>query len=670
MRSERTKKTKDRRALRAILNPPVSVTAESVEDTSAQRRREVRAEQVRLLYANGNTAVAVTVLVSSALAYLQWAVIPHWIVLSWLAYMHLEAWAVFALGWRYRRTSPVLSQMDQWRVAFIAGAGLSAAGWGVAAIVLYPEAQLTNQILLAFVLGGMMLGAGSILAARAEAFVAFLVPVGFPTALRFVLERDNLHLVMGLLGALFTVATLITTWHIYQAVGSSLMLRFENHDLLRDLQMAQQRLEALNQDLELRVQQRTAELDQVVTHLKEEIVQRQRAEEERASMESSLRHTQKLDAIGVLAGGIAHDFNNLLTSIAGYATLVRDSLPKDAEASDHLEEVLKASTRAGSLVRRLLVFGRRSEHKPDLVPVAEVVTEALELVRASIPSSISFRQSIHPECGYIFADPNLIQQVVLNLCTNAYEAMAGKAGQLEVTLAPVEVSPAATVSGLPNGPYVRLTVRDTGPGIPSEIAERVFEPFFTTKPAGKGTGLGLSVIHGIVTTYGGLVTFENRPPKGATFLVFLPRLPAKEQVRAEVPEVAASTQRILLVDDEESIARLGALMLRRLGHVVTSTTSSVKALRVFMKEPYSFDLVISDLTMPQMTGKELIRRLKQIRPDIPVVLMSGFNDASVTAGEAETIGIGEFLGKPFSRFSLTDAIRRVLQKKADSRNTG
>ena len=291
------------------------------------------------------------------------------------------------------------------------------------------------------------------------------------------------------------------------------------------------------------------------------------------------------------------------------------------------------------------------------------MTEALELLRASIPSSIEFRQNIDPESGCVFADPSLIHQVVINLCTNAYQAMAGGPGQLEVTLAPVEVaSPAgAAQAEIPAGDYIQLTVSDTGPGIPAMIADRVFEPFFTTKATGEGTGLGLSVVHGIVTGYRGFIRFENRQPAGASFFVYLPRVPAGQPLRTETQEPPPrGTGRILFVDDEEPIASLGARILQELGYTVTSTTSSVDALYLFASTPDLFDLVITDFTMPQMTGGELIARLKELRPGIPIILTSGFNNQVITAEEGRKLGVGEYLKKPFSGVALAHAVHRLL----------
>jgi len=637
--------------------------AEPTPRTREDWKRLIRSEQTRLLYSNANVSAGVTVTATSALAYLQWGVIAHPVIVTWSVYMAAVALGRFALAFRYHLVSPGPTGAEPWSIAFVIGACLSGMGWGATGIWLFPEGDLTHQVLLAFVLGGMMLGGGSILAARPVAFLLFLVPAGLPASLHFFLPFDAAHLAMGSLASIFTLATVISTWRIYQTIDAALHLQFENKDLLSALRIENERTEALNQKLELRVQERTSELNRAVAFLREEIAERKLAEEERARMEADLRHAQKLQAIGVLAGGVAHDFNNILTAIAGYAELAQDLTPKNSEAYGHLEQVMKASMRAGDLVRGLLMFSRKGGHSPDLISVAQVVREALELLRASIPPSVEFRRNIDPDCGCIFADPGLIHQVVMNLCTNAYQAMVSGTGQLEVSLAPVEVgaAPSKAYVGIPEGNYVRLAVSDTGPGIPQMIAESIFDPFFTTKARGQGTGLGLSVVHGIVTGYGGFIRFENRQPHGTTFFVYLPRVtsgtPTETPVLGPSPKGA---ERVLFVDDEEAIANLGARMLQELGYLVTAKTSSVEALNLFTGAPNLFDLVVTDFMMPHMTGGELIVRLKQIRADIPIILISGFNDEVITPAESRKLGVSEYIRKPFSAATLAYAIRRVL----------
>ena len=630
--------------------------------TGAGVDREVliRTEQTRLLFSNANVSAVVTLVGATALDYLQWSAVSHPILVAWWVYMVVTTLVRLILGWRYHLAAPVTPGTGHWDAAFVTGVFLAGAGWGAAGIWLFPKGDLTHQVLLAFVLGGMMLGGGSILAARPEAFLSFLAPAGLPASLHFFLPLDESHLAMGSLATIFTLATVISTWRIYQTIDGALHLQFENKDLVSALKIENERTEALNQQLEHRVQERTSELNRAIALLREEIADRKHAEEERANMEVDLRHAQKLQAIGVLAGGVAHDFNNILTSIAGYTELAQDLVPKDSEAHSHLDQVTKASMRAGDLVRGLLMFGRKGAHSPELVSVAPVVNEAIELLRASIPANVDFRRSIDPDCGCIFADPSLIHQVVMNLGTNAYQAMAGGGGQLEVSLASIEVS-SETHPGIPEGSYARLTVSDTGPGIPQAIAERIFDPFFTTKAPGQGTGLGLSAVHGIVTGYRGFIRFENRQPHGATFSVYLPRITSAPPAETPPPgPPPKGSGRVLFVDDEESIANLGNRVLQDLGYAVTAKTSSVEALDLFAADPNLYDLIITDYMMPHMTGGELIARLRKIRADIPIILTSGFNEEVITTPEVVNLGVSEYIKKPFSVATLAHAIRRAL----------
>ncbi len=635
--------------------------ADPAVGTRDARKTLIRAEQTRLLYANSNISAEVTVIGSTALGLLQWTVIAHPVVVAWWLYMAAVSLARFILARQYRLAAP--AGAERWCTFFTIGVALSAAGWGAAGIWLFPQGDLTHQVLLAFVLGGMMLGGGSILAARPETFLAFLIPAGLPASAHFFFPGDPEHLAMGSLATIFTLATVVSTRRIYLTINSALNLQFENEDLVHALRLEKDRVDSLNQKLELRVQERTAELNEAVALLREEIAERKLAEEERGRIEIDLRHAQKMQAVGVLAGGIAHDFNNILTSIAGYAELAQDLLPKDSEAYSHLEQVMKAALRAGDLVRGLLMFSRKGAPSPSLIPAGDIVTEALELLRASLPATVEFQRTIDPDCGCVFADPGLIHQVVINLCTNAYQAMSGGPGRLEVVLAPIEVSathPAAH-AWIPEGSYVRLAVSDTGPGIPTKIADRIFEPFFTTKAPGQGTGLGLSVVHGIVTGYGGFIRFENHQPTGTTFFVYLPRVTADRPSAArELGPAPRGAGRILFVDDEEPIALLGARILRDLGYQVTVTTSSVEALSLFAGALQEFDLVVTDFAMPKMNGGELISRLKQLRPDIAVILLSGFNEEVINSEQSRRLGVNEYVRKPFSSAELAHAIRRAL----------
>ena len=387
-------------------------------------------------------------------------------------------------------------------------------------------------------------------------------------------------------------------------------------------------------------------------------------------LQAQLRHSQKMETIGTLAGGIAHDFNNVLTPILGYANMALQDTPSESRTHSDLQHVVSAGKRAKELVNQILAFSRRSEPERKPIQIAFIVTEALKLLRSSLPSTIEFPQNIDPDCGTVLADATQIHQVVMNLCTNAFHAMRESGGILEVNLDVVEVDDALARPHpkLALGPYVRLTVSDSGHGMDPETRDRVFEPFFTTKGVGKGTGLGLSVVHGIVVSHGGEITVYSEPGLGTTFHVYLPRseAPAEERKPAgsNAEVVITGSERVLVVDDDEEVARMAEQMLKRLGYKVTVRTNSAEARDTFLAHPERFDIVITDQTMPQLTGLELAQELLRARPDIPIILISGFSEL-ITGAKIEKIGIRHYIMKPLVGGELAAAIRQVLDKKEE-----
>lgn len=386
------------------------------------------------------------------------------------------------------------------------------------------------------------------------------------------------------------------------------------------------------------------------------------AEEEREKLEAQVRRTQKLETIGTLAGGIAHDFNNILTPILGYADMARLDTSAGSMARACIEHVIQAAHRAKDLVRQILMFSRQVEQERKPLWLHPIVKEALKLLRASIPRTIEIRETIQPDCEPVLADPSQIHQVLMNLCTNAFHAMRDNGGVLEVGVAPVTVDEALarTRPHLHAGRYVRLTVGDTGCGMTRDVIDRIFEPFFTTKEIGEGTGLGLSVVHGIVTKHGGDITVYSEPGRGTVFHVYLP---VAENVSAANPvaeeSLATGHEHVLFVDDDGEIAEMAKMMLERLGYTVTIRSSSVEALEAFRAAPERYDVVITDQTMPKLTGSRLAAELLAIRPDLPVILTTGFSETIST----ETFGrhsIRAFVMKPIVMHDLSSALRRVL----------
>jgi PAS domain S-box-containing protein len=399
-----------------------------------------------------------------------------------------------------------------------------------------------------------------------------------------------------------------------------------------------------------------------------DITARLYAEEQlrQAQQDAQRRQAQKMEAIGVLAGGIAHDFNNILSAILGYADLALREVTPGGPADQCLQEVLTAGRRAQSLVLQILTFSRASE--PERVPLQLrlIVKEALKLLRASLPTTIDMRQDIDHDDGTVLADPTQMHQVLMNLCANAEYAMRDTGGTLEVRLDTVELDTGAVAhyAELAPGPYVRLTIRDTGHGIPPEVASRVFEPFFTTKGVGQGTGMGLAVVHGIVTSHGGAIRLQSPPGQGTTCEVYLPRLDmVVDDTTSRDDSLPLGKGVILFVDDEEAIVRVGQRMLERLGYQAVVCTSSLAALETFRQTPQHFDLVITDQTMPHLTGEALACELRRIRPDIPIMLCTGFSH-TIDAEKAQAQGIDAFLMKPLVARDLGLAIQHVLAQRA------
>lgn len=377
-------------------------------------------------------------------------------------------------------------------------------------------------------------------------------------------------------------------------------------------------------------------------------------------LEKQLQQAQKMEAMGTLASGIAHDFNNILSAIIGYAELTLLQF-KEARLQSHLKEILSATNRAKDLVKQILTFSRKSIQELQPVQVEHIIKEALRMLRASLPSTIEINQNIESH-SLVLADPTQIHQVLVNLCTNANHAMRQKGGVMEVTLADVCFSSLGERSDIKPGSYMRLTVRDTGHGMTEDVLVRIFDPFFTTKDTGEGTGLGLSVVHGIVKSLGGDITVSSEPAKGSTFNVFFPVIQSSacaEMVRETF--LRTGSERILLVDDEPTVAEMGKRVLESLGYKVESRTSVVEALEVFRKQPGEFDLVITDQTMPHMTGTELAESLMQIRPDIPIILCSGYSPKNIE-DKAKNMGIRALAAKPLSICDFAEIVRKVLDE--------
>lgn len=387
----------------------------------------------------------------------------------------------------------------------------------------------------------------------------------------------------------------------------------------------------------------------------------------RKQLEEQLRQAQKMEALGILAGGIAHDFNNILAAIIGYAEMAKRSLPQEAgSAGSDIQQVLLAGLRAKDLVKQILAFSRKGGEERSLISPKSIVTEALKFLRASIPASIEICEDIDSDCGTILANPTNIHQVVVNLCTNAFHAMEAAGGVLTVVLKNVELDQGelAGEADLLPGQYVLLSVSDTGPGMTPETLSRIFDPYFTTKGVGKGSGMGLAVVHGIVKNYGGMVQVESVVGSGTVFRAYLPQI-GKGAVMAESVQewsLPSGQERILFVDDEISIAEMGKAMLSGLGYRVMARTKPLEALEEFRSQPEDFDLLITDQTMPKMSGLQLVQEMRKIRPELPVILCTGYS-AAIGEDSAGGMGVRHFIMKPLTMRVLAETVRKALEGK-------
>lgn len=394
----------------------------------------------------------------------------------------------------------------------------------------------------------------------------------------------------------------------------------------------------------------------------EDITEHKHDQKEKEKLQAQLTQAQKMESIGTLAGGIAHDFNNILFPILGYTEMLLDDLPEDALFRESLNVIYTGALRARDLVQQILAFSRQGNNELRLMKMQFIIKEALKLIRSTIPTTISITQNLQADCRPVKADPTQIHQIVMNLTTNAYHAMEENGGELNVTLKEIEVGDYDLINpDMIPGLYACLIVADTGMGINKEVMNRIFDPFFTTKKNGKGTGMGLSVVHGIVKGMNGKIQVYSKPGKGCEFHVYLPVVGSvlENQASSINKPLPGGGERIFLVDDEEAIIAMEQQILERLGYHVTSRICSMEALEAFRAGPDKFDLIITDMSMPKMSGDKLALEIIKIRPDIPILLCTGFSE-SLTDEKIKSLGIKGLLMKPIVIRDLAQKIREVL----------
>ncbi len=428
-----------------------------------------------------------------------------------------------------------------------------------------------------------------------------------------------------------------------------------------DEQVAVEALKAGAFDYVVKTERSLVELPKIVGRALREwdlIRQREQAEAQRANLEEQLRQAKKLETIGTLAGGIAHDFNNILSPILGYAEMALQDVDPQSRVHSDLCHIIRAGKRARALVQHILIFSRQNEPERKRVEMQPLLGEALDLLKASLPRTIEIETRIDPDCGPVLADPTQLVQLVMNLGTNAYHAMRETGGRLEIVLEPV--------TGEDGAALICLRVRDNGHGMDAATQERIFDPFFTRKGVREGTGLGLSVVHGIVKSHGGEIEIDSALGRGTEVRVYLPRVEGEILPEASDVILRPGSERVLLIDDEEEVMQLCREILERLGYDVRAFVSPVRALEEWSVQPEEFDVVVTDQTMPGMSGLELAEKLRRVRDDVPIVLTTGFSE-EVTHEELVRVGIGALLLKPIVAHDFSQAIRSVLdlpQRKA------
>ena len=616
----------------AAADPAVVATAAAVH---AERIRTVYRQSVGLLLVNPlNAAVVALVL---------WPTRRPSLLAGWVAACAAVA-ALRALHrHQYLRTLPPTSETDVWARRLVIGAVLSGVLWGLAVLLFYETGVLGPQLLLVFVVGGMIAGASGTLALHLPAFLGFTAAAVVPTAARMLAEGDLLHIAMSGLAMVFGVAMALLAANTNRAVTEAFRLRFEKQHLLARLSDAQVSLAEANRTLEKRVAERGAALERQT---------------------EALRDAQRMESVGLLAGGIAHDFNNLLTVVMGNVSLLGEA-DLSAQQRDRLDEVHRAAARGANLVSQLLAFSRRQVMVRRVVDLNVIVAEVQPLLGRLIGAHIQLAVPKTSQPLPVKADPTQLQQVIINLATNARDAMdAG--GTLTIETALVEGAVPGT--SFAPGRYVVLSVRDTGVGMTADTRRMAFHPFFTTKEVGRGTGLGLATVYGIVEQSDGHISVDSEPGRGSCFRVYLP-LAATENVEVPVspPESpsapASSSATILVAEDDTMVRAVTARILSTAGYTVIEAADGEQALAIIRGHAGLIDLLISDVVMPTLGGAELAKRVSAERPEIRILLVTGYDPEGMPILDDRTPPV-EFVQKPFTPAVLRTKVATMLAGSA------
>jgi signal transduction histidine kinase/CheY-like chemotaxis protein len=606
--------------------------------TPAATDAAVQAEQIRTLYSQSLAIFAVSPVTATIVAAVLWPSANRRLLIAWVVTMTVVTVVRAALRHRYLRAYPSAVKTATWARRLVVGAFTTGLVWGLGGALLYDPRGFVPQLVLVFAIGGMVAGASGTLALHLPAFLAFAASAIVPMVLRLISEGDVPHMAMAGLVIVYGLAMWLVASNSHWAVTEAFRLRFENHELLARLSAAQVSLAETNQTLEQRVAERSAALER---------------------QSEALRDAQRMESVGLLAGGVAHDFNNLLTVVLGSVELLLADTRNPRERS-RLAEIQSAAHRGAMLVSQLLAFSRRQVMLRQVLDLNAVVREVHPLLTHLIGEHIELVVSLARTPLHVEADPTQLQQTIINLATNARDAMPD-GGTLTIATELIDGVPAGTT--FPADRYVTLSVKDTGVGMDAATRRLAFDPFFTTKDVGRGTGLGLASVYGIVEQSGGHVHVDSEPGRGSCFRIFLPWVAVEMTEATAIPATATAPSAgaahpalIVLVEDETLVREITARVLGRSGYTVLEAHDGEEALQMVRRHAGQIDLVITDVVMARMGGLELARRVADERPGLPILLMSGYNTEEMPS-DAPTIG---FLQKPFTPNELLQKVATLL----------
>jgi len=613
----------------------------------------VRAEQIRTLYRQSVWVFIANPVNAVITALSLWQRAHHGALLAWIAGMSLVAAGRLAVRRKYLQVNPSADESGRWTTYFVSGTIATGAAWGVGAAVFFDPADPVVQLIVTFVIGGMIAGASGTLATYVPAFIGFEVPALLGLAGGMVVIGDTAHVGFVFLLLVYGVVMTMVASNTQRAIVGTFRLRFENDELLAQLMNARASLENVNRTLEDRVAERTLAFER---------------------QSETLRDAQRMESIGLLAGGVAHDFNNLLTVVLANVAMLEGGQLRDADRIS-VEEIRTSANRGAALVSQLLAFSRRQILKPQTLDLARVVAEMEHFLRRLIGSQVEVEVNVPADVLPVTADPSQLQQVIINLATNARDAMPS-GGRLTIQAGSFDKTPGGPGPEVPAGPYATLEVRDTGVGMDAETRRLAFHPFFTTKEQGRGTGLGLATVYGIVDQSGGYTFVESQPAKGSSFSIYLPRVTgaAAAQFLAAAPAVTSDATEprrgtVLLAEDNPMVRDVAARILNNAGHTLLLACDGQEGLEVAGKHDGIIDVLVTDLVMGRMGGIELAKRLAEARPELRILFISGFAwDNSLPAIDPVR-GI-DFLQKPFAPDALVEAVQRLLRAPRRSDGSG